>query len=146
MLFICMPAGHVGQWRFTSIDSCSWHEVGVGRSHPSANLSLEKLPSIPNEKEGWVDSRGGLEFSSREISVVRRMEPDFAVIQLVCILCYLSSCKTHTHSKMLFFCCCKFIPLSYSFISIQHLGRFSRNQNPVRRPVWLRHTASWASS
>jgi hypothetical protein len=34
----------------------------------------------------------------------------------------------------------------YSFISIQPLGRFSRNQNPVRRPVWLWHTASWASS
>ena len=23
---------------------------------------------------------------------------------------------------------------------------FSRNQNPVRRPVWLLHTASWANS
>ena len=34
----------------------------------------------------------------------------------------------------------------HSFISIQPLGRFSRNQNPVRRPVWLWHTASWASS
>ena len=33
-----------------------------------------------------------------------------------------------------------------SFISIQPLGRFSRNQNPVRPPVWLWHTASWASS
>jgi len=28
---------------------------------------------------------------------------------------------------------------SHSFISIQPLGRFSRNQNPVRRPVWLWH-------
>jgi len=41
-------------------------------------------------------------------------------------------------------------PLSYlrpySFNSIQPLGRFSRNQNPIRRPVWLWHTASWASS
>ena len=34
----------------------------------------------------------------------------------------------------------------HSFISIQPLGRFSRNQNSVRRPVWLWHTASWASS
>ena len=34
---------------------------------------------------------------------------------------------------------------SYSFISIQPLGRFSRNQSSVRRPVWLWHTASWAS-
>jgi hypothetical protein len=34
----------------------------------------------------------------------------------------------------------------YSFISIQPLGWFSRNQNPVRRPIWLWHTASWASS
>ena len=34
----------------------------------------------------------------------------------------------------------------YLFISIQPLGRFSRNQNPVRRPAWLWHTASWASS
>jgi hypothetical protein len=33
----------------------------------------------------------------------------------------------------------------HSFISIQPLGQFSRNQNPVRRPVWLWHTASWAS-
>jgi len=33
-----------------------------------------------------------------------------------------------------------------SLISIQPLGRFSRNQNPVRRPVWLWHTAFWASS
>jgi hypothetical protein len=33
-----------------------------------------------------------------------------------------------------------------SFISIQPLGQFSRNQNPVRLPVWLWHTASWASS
>ena len=33
----------------------------------------------------------------------------------------------------------------HSFITIQPLGRFSRNQNPVRRPVWLWHTASWAS-
>jgi len=33
-----------------------------------------------------------------------------------------------------------------SFISIQPLGRFSRNQSPVRRPVWLWHAASWASS
>jgi hypothetical protein len=31
----------------------------------------------------------------------------------------------------------------HSFISIQPLGRFSRNQNPVRRTVWLWHTASW---
>ena len=34
----------------------------------------------------------------------------------------------------------------HSFISIQPLGRFSRNQNPFRRPVWLWHTAFWASS
>jgi len=34
----------------------------------------------------------------------------------------------------------------HSFISIQPLGRFSRNQNPVRRPVWLWHAASWASA
>jgi len=27
--------------------------------------------------------------------------------------------------------------------SIQPLGWFSRNQSPVRRPVWLWHTASW---
>jgi len=27
----------------------------------------------------------------------------------------------------------------YSFISIQPLGRFRRNQNPVRLPVWLWH-------
>jgi len=33
-----------------------------------------------------------------------------------------------------------------SFISIQPLGGFSRNQSPVRRPVWLWHAASWASS
>ena len=35
---------------------------------------------------------------------------------------------------------------AHSFISIQPLGRFSRNQSPVRRPIWLWHTASWASS
>jgi len=40
----------------------------------------------------------------------------------------------------LFFCIHSFI---HSFISIQPLGQFSRNQNPVRRPVWLWHTASW---
>ena len=34
----------------------------------------------------------------------------------------------------------------HSFTSIQPLGRFSRNQNPVRLPVWLWHTASWANS
>ena len=34
----------------------------------------------------------------------------------------------------------------HSFISIQPLGWFSRNQSPVRRPVWLWHTASQASS
>ena len=33
-----------------------------------------------------------------------------------------------------------------SFISIQPLGRFGRNQSPVRRPVWLWHAASWARS
>jgi hypothetical protein len=33
-----------------------------------------------------------------------------------------------------------------SFISIQPLGWFSRNQNPVGRLVWLWHAASWASS
>jgi len=33
----------------------------------------------------------------------------------------------------------------HSVISIQPLGRFSRNQSSVRRPVWLWHTASWAS-
>jgi hypothetical protein len=32
--------------------------------------------------------------------------------------------------------------MSYSFIHIQPLGRFSRNQSPVRRPVWLWHAAS----
>jgi len=36
--------------------------------------------------------------------------------------------------------------LQHSFISIQPLGRFSRNQSPVRLPLWLWHTASWASS
>ena len=40
-------------------------------------------------------------------------------------------------------CVCVYI---YTFIRIQPLGWFSRNQNPVRRPVWLWHTASWASS
>jgi len=30
----------------------------------------------------------------------------------------------------------------HSFISIQPLGRFSRNQSLVRRPVWLWHAAS----
>jgi hypothetical protein len=34
----------------------------------------------------------------------------------------------------------------HSFISIQPLGRFRRNQDPVRRPVWLWHAASWVSS
>ena len=35
---------------------------------------------------------------------------------------------------------CDHCPLNiHSFISIQPLGRFSRNQNPVRRPVWLWH-------
>jgi hypothetical protein len=34
----------------------------------------------------------------------------------------------------------------HSFISIQPLGWFSRNQNPVRWPVWLWHTESWANS
>jgi len=33
----------------------------------------------------------------------------------------------------------------YSFISIQPLGRFDRNQSPIRRPVWLWHAASCAS-
>jgi hypothetical protein len=31
--------------------------------------------------------------------------------------------------------------LIHSFISIQPLGRFGRNQSPVRRPVWLWYTA-----
>jgi hypothetical protein len=30
----------------------------------------------------------------------------------------------------------------YSFISSQPLGRFSRNQSPVRRPLWPWHAAS----
>jgi hypothetical protein len=30
--------------------------------------------------------------------------------------------------------------------SIQPLVRFSRNQSPVRRPVWLWYAASWTSS
>jgi len=30
----------------------------------------------------------------------------------------------------------------YSFISIQPLGRFSRNQSPVRRPIWPWYAAS----
>jgi hypothetical protein len=34
----------------------------------------------------------------------------------------------------------------HSFISIQPLGLFSRNQNTFSRPVWLWHTVSWASS
>jgi len=34
------------------------------------------------------------------------------------------------------------IYLRSSFISIQLLGRFSRNQRPVRRPVWPWHAAS----
>jgi len=34
----------------------------------------------------------------------------------------------------------------YFIISIQPLGQFSRNQSPVRRPVWLWLAASWASS
>jgi len=34
----------------------------------------------------------------------------------------------------------------HSFISIQLLGWFSRNRSPVKRPVWLWHAASWASS
>ena len=42
--------------------------------------------------------------------------------------------------------CSKHVEDTHSFISIQPLGRFSRNHNPVRRPVWLWHTASWASS
>jgi len=36
--------------------------------------------------------------------------------------------------------------LGDSFISVQPLGWFSKNQNPVRRPVWLWHTECWASS
>ena len=32
----------------------------------------------------------------------------------------------------------------HSFISIQPLGRFGRNQSSVRWPVWLWHAASWA--
>jgi hypothetical protein len=31
-------------------------------------------------------------------------------------------------------------------MGIQPLGRFGRNQSPVRQPVWLWYTASWASS
>jgi hypothetical protein len=33
----------------------------------------------------------------------------------------------------------------HSFISIQPLGRFGRNQSSVRWPVWLWHAASWAN-
>jgi hypothetical protein len=37
------------------MDSFSRHEVVVGRCHPSTNLSLEKLPSVPNEKKAeWT--------------------------------------------------------------------------------------------
>jgi hypothetical protein len=31
-------------------------------------------------------------------------------------------------------------------MGIQPFGRFGRNQSPVRRLVWLRYAASWASS
>jgi len=31
-------------------------------------------------------------------------------------------------------------------MGIQPLGRFGRNQSPVRRLVWLWYAASWASS
>ena len=33
----------------------------------------------------------------------------------------------------------------HSFISIQPLGRFGRNQSSVRWPVWLWHAVSWAN-
>jgi hypothetical protein len=33
---------------------------------------------------------------------------------------------------------------THSFISIQPLGRFGRNQSSVRWPVWLWHATSWA--
>jgi len=33
----------------------------------------------------------------------------------------------------------------HSFISIQPLGRFGRNQSSVRWPVWLWHAAPWAN-
>ena len=35
------------------------------------------------------------------------------------------------------------IKIAIYLSSIQPLGRFSRNQSPVRRPVWLWHVASW---
>jgi len=43
------------------MDSFSRHEVGMVRCHLSANLSLEKLPSVRNEKEDLLDSRSSLE-------------------------------------------------------------------------------------
>ena len=33
----------------------------------------------------------------------------------------------------------------HSFISIQPLGRFGRNQSSIRWPVWLWYAASWAN-
>ena len=36
-------------------------------------------------------------------------------------------------------------PFIHSFISIQHLGRFGRNQSSVRWLVWLWHAVSWAN-
>jgi hypothetical protein len=48
----------------------------------------------------------------------------------------------HGHRKVKFWA----IVYIYFFISIQPLGPYSRNQSPVRRPVWLWHAASWASS
>jgi len=52
-------------------------------------------------------------------------------------------CKKNTYFQIVVNLGHKF---TSSLISIQPLGRFfSRNQNPVRRPVWLWNTASWAN-
>jgi hypothetical protein len=68
---------------------------------------------------------------------------------VLCIVCFVSFSILFVYICVLN--CCHRVAVKYvisysSLISIQPLGRFSWNQNPVRRPVWLWHTSSWASS
>jgi hypothetical protein len=117
------PLGLFQSWCLTvRHDARDWHSI----THSGTQLQTQTTILIKLLRQTiHVNSIHGHSFTERRVCLWHDRLPIFKYI-----------CRTLESTNG-----------SYkSFISIQLLGWFGRNQNSVRRPAWLWHTASWASS
>jgi len=59
-LFLCTPRRLMEEWKYSSIHSQPWHQMGCewSAAQPGSSTNTERLPSM-HQMEDWVGTRAG---------------------------------------------------------------------------------------